>query len=76
MPVGAYDPWIRVHCNPEQAWTMANQAGSEFVLPVHHQTFQLSREPFHEPIERILEAAGSSPERICVREIGQEVHLS
>jgi L-ascorbate metabolism protein UlaG (beta-lactamase superfamily) len=76
MPVGAYDPWIRVHCNPEQAWTMANHAGSEFVMPVHHQTFQLSREPFHEPIERILEAAGNRPDRICVREIGQEVHLA
>jgi L-ascorbate metabolism protein UlaG (beta-lactamase superfamily) len=76
MPVGAYDPWIRVHCNPEQAWTMANHAGSEFVMPVHHQTFQLSREPFHEPIERILEAAGNRPDRICVREIGQEVHFS
>ena len=23
MPVGAYDPWIRVHCNPEQAIDMA-----------------------------------------------------
>ena len=30
MPIGAYDPWIRVHCNPEQAWTMANHAGADF----------------------------------------------
>ena len=75
MPVGAYDPWIRVHCNPEQAWNMANHAGAEFVLPVHHQTFQLSREPRFEPIERISAAAGSRPERICVREIGEEFHL-
>jgi L-ascorbate metabolism protein UlaG (beta-lactamase superfamily) len=75
MPVGAYNPWIRVHCTPEQAWTMANDAGAEFVLPVHHQTFELSREPRLEPIERILYAAGPSPDRICVREIGQEFHL-
>ena len=27
MPIGAYDPWIRVHCNPEQAMSMANAAG-------------------------------------------------
>jgi L-ascorbate metabolism protein UlaG (beta-lactamase superfamily) len=75
MPVGAYDPWIRVHCNPEQGWAMANDAGAEFMLPVHHQTFQLSREPYLEPIERVLQAAGSHPERVAVREIGGEFHL-
>ena len=76
MPVGAYDPWIRVHCNPEQAWEMANHAGAEFVLPVHHQTFQLSREPYLEPIERIVTAAGARPERIVLQRIGGEFHLT
>jgi L-ascorbate metabolism protein UlaG (beta-lactamase superfamily) len=75
MPIGAYDPWIRVHCNPEQAWQMANEAGAEFVLPVHHQTFRLSRESILEPVQRILEAAGSAPERIALESIGQEFHL-
>lgn len=75
MPIGAYNPWIRVHCNPEQAVEMATDAGAEFILPVHHQTFQLSREPKFEPIERALAAVGSANERICVRSIGQEFHL-
>jgi L-ascorbate metabolism protein UlaG (beta-lactamase superfamily) len=75
MPIGAYDPWIRVHCNPEQAWAMANDAGAEFVFPVHHQTFQLSHEPRSEPIQRLLTAAGSAPDRVCVQEIGAEFHL-
>jgi L-ascorbate metabolism protein UlaG (beta-lactamase superfamily) len=75
MPIGAYDPWIRVHCNPEEAVRMAGDAGAEFVLPVHHQTFQLSREPTFEPIERAVAAVGSATERICVRSIGQEFHL-
>ena len=75
MPIGAYDPWIAVHCNPEQAWSMANDAGAEFVLPVHHQTFQLSREPYFEPIERLVAAAGSTPSRVGLHEIGQEFHL-
>ncbi len=35
MPIGAYDPWIAAHCNPEQAMAMANHAGAEVVLPVH-----------------------------------------
>jgi L-ascorbate metabolism protein UlaG (beta-lactamase superfamily) len=76
MPIGAYNPWIYYHCTPEQAWRMGNDAGAELFLPVHHQTFQLSREPFHEPIERFQEAAGRNPDRVAVTSIGQEVHLA
>ncbi len=75
MPIGAYDPWIYAHCNPEQALAMADQAGAEFVLPVHHRTFQLSNEPYGEPIERLLQAAGRDQHRIPVREIGEEFHF-
>ena len=75
MPIGAYDPWIRVHCNPEQAWSMANDAGAEYILPVHHQTFKLSNEGAHEPLERIMAAAGSASSRICLQEIGGEFHI-
>jgi L-ascorbate metabolism protein UlaG (beta-lactamase superfamily) len=75
MPIGAYDPWIRVHCNPEQALTMANHAHANFVLPVHHQTFKLSSEPNREPIERLMLAVGSSEDRIAIRNIGEEFHM-
>lgn len=76
MPIGAYNPWIRAHCTPEQALQMANDAGAETILPVHHQTFQLSREPRFEPIERLSNALASAPERLGLREIGQEIHLA
>src|SRR6185312_6954949 len=33
MPIGAYNPWIRAHCTPEQALKMANDAGAERILP-------------------------------------------
>src|SRR6185312_7249442 len=69
MPIGAYDPWINAHCNPEQAFQMANDAGANLILPVHHQTFKLSSEPYLEPIERLLSVAG---ERVVVQEIGGE----
>ena len=75
MPIGAYNPWINAHCNPEQAFAMAGHAGAEFVLPVHHQTFKLSSEPYREPIERLVLASGSSPDRIPIREIGDEFHF-
>ena len=29
LPIGAYDPWIRVHCTPEQAWQMGEDCGAE-----------------------------------------------
>lgn len=74
MPIGAYDPWIRVHCNPEQAMAMANHAGAEFILPVHHRTFELSREPRLEPMERLLTSAGNAADRVCIRDFGQEFH--
>ena len=76
MPIGAYNPWIHAHCNPEQALMMANHVSAEFVLPVHHRTFKLSNEPYDEPIERLLLASGSAEDRIPIREIGQEFRLA
>lgn len=76
MPVGAYNPWIHAHCTPEQAWQMSQDAGAEFFLPVHHQTFRLSREPYFEPIERVSESAAQHPDRVAVHRIGQQFHLS
>ena len=75
MPIGAYNPWIHAHCTPEQAWRMGNDAGAERFIPVHHQTFQLSREPLLEPIERFYAAAGSSPERVAIGRMGQEFSI-
>jgi L-ascorbate metabolism protein UlaG (beta-lactamase superfamily) len=75
MPIGAYDPWINAHCTPEQALRMANDAGAEFVLPVHHQTFVLSREPSAEPIERFRAAMGGDQHRVALGSIGEEFRL-
>ena len=55
---------------------MAQDARSEFFLPVHHQTFRLSREPYYEPIERTQQAAGNQQDRVAVRRIGQQFHLN
>lgn len=71
MSIGAYNPWIRSHCTPEQAIEMANAAGARFIVPVHHQTFRLSFEPAREPIQRFEAALGKTPERIALREIGE-----
>ncbi|HKE30014.1 MAG TPA: MBL fold metallo-hydrolase [Bryobacteraceae bacterium] len=75
MPVGAYDPWIHYHATPEQAWQMANDAGASRFLPVHHQTFALGREPYLEPVERLMRAAGAEADRIVLHSIGQEFRV-
>jgi L-ascorbate metabolism protein UlaG (beta-lactamase superfamily) len=73
MPIGAYDPWIYNHCTPEQAVAMADAAGARLIVPVHHQSFRLSNEPFMEPIERIQEALTKEQGRLAVREIGETI---
>jgi L-ascorbate metabolism protein UlaG (beta-lactamase superfamily) len=76
MPIGAYNPWRHYHCNPEEAWRMGNEANADRFIPVHHQTFSLSREPLLEPIERFYTAAGNAGERVAVSRIGEEVHIA
>lgn len=75
MPIGAYNPWIRSHCTPEQAVALANAAGAKQFIPIHHQTFKLSNEPFAEPFERVQEALSKEPERLALKEIGETVVL-
>jgi len=68
VPIGAYNPWIAVHCNPEEAVQMASQAGAKYVFPMHFATFKLSNEPMDEPLKRFKQAL--DPNRIAGGEIG------
>jgi L-ascorbate metabolism protein UlaG (beta-lactamase superfamily) len=76
MPVGAYDPWIWNHCAPEQAVAMADAAGARLFVPVHHQTFELSREGYMEPIERTRQALRHEADRLALQAIGETVLLA
>lgn len=71
MPIGAYDPWIRAHCNPEQAVHMALQAGARTFVPIHHETFRLSAEAMHEPAARVREAFAAEPHRLLAVSVGE-----
>ncbi|HEX8324582.1 MAG TPA: MBL fold metallo-hydrolase [Tepidisphaeraceae bacterium] len=70
LGIGAYDPYIAAHATPEQALAMADHVGARHVLPIHHSTFVLSREPLDEPIRR-LQAAAGRPGRVVVRRVGE-----
>lgn len=76
MPIGAYEPWIASHCNPEQAWQMTLDCGAKRILPIHHFTFRLGREAAGEPIERLQAAVGGEPERVALKEAGETWSLS
>ena len=71
VPIGAYNPWVAAHCNPEEAVAMAGEAGARQLLPIHHRTFQLSAEPMEEPIARLRAALKNEPGRIAATEIGE-----
>ncbi len=73
MPIGAYNPWIHNHCTPEQAVTLADAAGARLIVPVHHQSFRLSSEPFMEPIERMQQALAREHDRLAMKDIGETI---
>lgn len=69
MPIGAYEPWIGSHCTPEQAVRMANQAGADYLLPIHFKTFAFGREGTVEPLLRLQ--AAIEPERMGWTDVGE-----
>lgn len=71
MPIGAYQPWIRNHCTPEQAVALADAAGAHYLVPMHHQTFKLSDEPMQEPLARLAAALQREPERLALKRVGE-----
>jgi L-ascorbate metabolism protein UlaG (beta-lactamase superfamily) len=71
MPIGAYDPWIRAHCSPEQAAAMARDAGARFFVPIHHETFKLSAEAMDEPAARLRTAFADEPHRLLAMSVGE-----
>lgn len=69
--IGAYDPWEHMHATPEQVWQMFRAVGADRLLPIHHSTFELSDEPIHEPMERLLTAARDDRARVIRAEPGE-----
>ncbi len=75
LPIGAYDPYIHAHASPEQSWAMRREMNATYILPMHHSTFRLSREPVAEPVTRLLGAAGDERWRVALTEPGETWRL-
>ena len=53
---------------------MVDACGANFIVPIHHSTFPIGREPLEEPLNRLEEAVAA--ERIAIKQIGQTWRLS
>ncbi len=53
MPIGAYDPFRFQHCTPEESLKMAKDMNSKVFIPIHWNTFMLSKEKRTAPMERL-----------------------
>ena len=71
MPIGAYDPWIMNHCNPEQAAEMSIDMNASHILPIHWRTFTVSDEPTFDPIKRLRIATEGTNMKLILDTIGQ-----
>ncbi len=59
LPIGAYfpDSYRTVHTSPEEALQIFEDVHATTMIPMHYNTFRLGREPFTEPLPRLLAAA-------------------
>jgi L-ascorbate metabolism protein UlaG (beta-lactamase superfamily) len=76
MPIGAYVPWRKNHCNPEEALIMAsNHINAEYFIPIHTKTFKQGREPIEEPINWLLDSVKNYNIKLGLDDIGQTFTL-
>jgi L-ascorbate metabolism protein UlaG (beta-lactamase superfamily) len=73
--IGAYDPWIMNHADPEEVWRMFLATRACYLLPVHWDTFRLGKEPLGEAMSRLLAAAGPAADQVAIRNIGDTFAL-
>ena len=78
MPIGGYAGWgphHPNHINPEEAVQAFEDLRASVLVPMHWGTFDLNREPFHEPPDRLLKEAlrRGIEERVALLSPGQEI---
>jgi L-ascorbate metabolism protein UlaG (beta-lactamase superfamily) len=76
MPIGAYVPWRKNHCNPEEALIMASDhINAKYFIPIHTKTFKQGREPIEEPINWLLDSVKNYNIKLGLDDIGQTFTL-
>lgn len=72
MPIGAYVPWRKNHCNPEEALIMASDhLNAEYFIPIHTKTFKQGTEPIDEPLNWLYKSVNNYGIKLGLDDIGQ-----
>lgn len=72
LECGQYNElWQKIHMLPEQTISAHSDLKGKFLLPIHWAAFALSVHSWTEPIERVLNAAGETKNKILTPKIGE-----
>ena len=75
MPIGAYKPWRKYHCTPEEALVMAEyHLGAKYFIPIHCKTFD-SGDMIYEPLNWLNKSSKHYKIKIGLNDIGQTFTL-
>jgi L-ascorbate metabolism protein UlaG (beta-lactamase superfamily) len=79
IPIGGYSSYDKRHpnhVNPEEAVQLLEDVKGRLMVPMHWGTFDLNREPFREPPQRLQREALrlGLEEHIAILSPGQSIH--
>lgn len=75
MPIGAYRPWRKYHCTPEEALVMAEyHLGAKYFIPIHCKTFD-SGDMIYEPLNWLNKSSKHYKIKVGLNDIGQTFTL-
>lgn len=75
MPIGAYKPWRKYHCTPEEALVMAEyHLGAKYFIPIHTKTFD-SGEMIYEPLNWLARTSKNYKIKVGLWDIGETFTL-
>ena len=77
MPIGAYNPWRKNHCDPEEALKMAvNDLKAKVFIPIHCCTFRQGIEPIDEPLKWLNNSVKNYKIDLGLKNIGETYTLN
>ena len=76
LEIGAFDPmWHQIHLGPDNALRAARDLNTRVLMPIHWGLFSLAFHAWYQPIERMVEIAGSAGVPLFVPEPGRPVEF-
>jgi len=75
MPIGAYKPWRKYHCTPEEALVMAQyHLGAKYFVPIHTKTFDIGN-MIYEPLKWLAKSSKNYEMKVGLWDIGETFTL-